>query len=128
MKDFIAKIDGYKTHIGVIAGAILGAVYSLGMVDEATAGVIASIVAAWTGVAIRDAIRKAELTAIEPGELVTACAYRTDDLIRLEEFDDANTHYKTADVFDNAGNLVGYRIIGPRVAEGTQAQRHEGTK
>lgn len=116
MKDLITKLDGYKTHIGVIAGGVLGICFSLGIVDEQTAGVIASIVAAWTGVAIRDAWRKGEFGEVEAGELITAREYRTDDLIRLEEFDAANTTHKVADVFDNAGNLVGYRIIGPRGA------------
>ncbi len=51
-------LSGNKTYIGAISGGLLGIIYSLGYLDDRTAGIIASIITAWTGVAIRSAVAK----------------------------------------------------------------------
>ena len=52
-------LKGKKTIIGSIAGAVLMVAWSLGLIDDATAKMLLGIVAAWTGVSLRLAIREA---------------------------------------------------------------------
>ena len=50
--------SGRKTYLGMIAGGVLGICYMQGWIDDTVAGTAASIIAAWTGVAIRAAWSK----------------------------------------------------------------------
>ena len=58
MERIMKFLNGKKTYLGSIAAGLLGIVWSLGHIDDRTAQFIASIITAWTGVAIRSAIAK----------------------------------------------------------------------
>lgn len=53
-------LSGKKTYLGTIAMGVIGLLYSMDHLDERVAGILASIVGTWTGVAVRSAIGKAE--------------------------------------------------------------------
>jgi hypothetical protein len=65
LRNLLRTLDGKKTYLGIIAGGILGLIWSCGLVTDETAKVIASIIAAWTGVSLRHAIQKAELPPLK---------------------------------------------------------------
>ena len=46
-------INGYKTHIGLIAFGLLGIAYAQGWVDDTAAASIASVVGWWTGMSVK---------------------------------------------------------------------------
>ncbi|MFQ5591312.1 MAG: hypothetical protein ACE5HE_09135 [Phycisphaerae bacterium] len=50
-------LKGKKTMIGSVAAGLLVIAFSLGLIDEKLAGLLAGLVTAWTGVALRLAIR-----------------------------------------------------------------------
>lgn len=52
------KLQGNKTNLGLVAAGVTGVVLSLGWIDEQTAGIVGSIIGAWTGIAIRSAYSK----------------------------------------------------------------------
>ena len=58
MKSLTEWFSGRKVYIGMIAGGCLGIAYAQGWVDDTVAATVASIIAAWTGVAIRAAWSK----------------------------------------------------------------------
>ncbi len=58
MERIMNLLDGKKMYLGSIAAGLLGIFWSLGYVDDKAAQVIASIIAAWTGVAFRSALPK----------------------------------------------------------------------
>lgn len=51
-------LNGNKFHLGMIAGGILGICYAQGWIDEQWAATAASLITAWTGVAVRSAYAK----------------------------------------------------------------------
>gem|GEM_PF-2742479 len=51
-------LSGKKTYLGMIAGGILGLLWSSGLVTDQTAQTLAVLVATWTGVSLRAAIGK----------------------------------------------------------------------
>lgn len=53
-------IDGQKTYLGMITGGLLGICYAQGWIDDQWAMTLASIVTAWTGIAVRSAMTKIE--------------------------------------------------------------------
>lgn len=54
----MAWLKGKKTILGSIAGGLVIVAWSLGLIDQQTAGTLLGIVAAWTGVALRLAIKE----------------------------------------------------------------------
>lgn len=52
-------LSGYKTYIGFIAGGIVGAAWSLGWITDENASAAASLIFAWTGIAMKHAWDKA---------------------------------------------------------------------
>jgi len=53
-----AFLDGRKTYLGMIAGGILGILWSYGLISDDTARLVATIIATWTGISMRAAISK----------------------------------------------------------------------
>lgn len=51
------KIKGYKTYIGMIGLGVLGICTAQGWIDKAMAATLGSILAAWTGVSLRQAMK-----------------------------------------------------------------------
>jgi len=51
-------LDGRKSYIGWIAAGILGLFWSSGLISDEHAKIAASLIATWTGVAMRHAIAK----------------------------------------------------------------------
>jgi hypothetical protein len=54
-------LNGKKTYIGMILLGILGLLWSQGLIGDELAGAVGAILTAWTGVALRHGIKKAEL-------------------------------------------------------------------
>ena len=59
MNRILDWMNGNKTYLGSIGWGVLGIAYSLGWMTEDIAGAVASILTAWTGVALRHAWKKA---------------------------------------------------------------------
>ena len=60
VKQWWEKIDGHKTHLGIALYFVMGGLLYLGMINEKQTMEIGFIITAWTGYAVRDAIRKLE--------------------------------------------------------------------
>ena len=58
MAAIIEFLSGKKTIIGTVLLGVLGILLSLGVIDVELFGVLASLVAIFTGVAVREAIAK----------------------------------------------------------------------
>ena len=58
MAAIIEFLSGKKTIIGTVLLGVLGILLSLGIIDVELFGVLASLVAIFTGVAVREAIAK----------------------------------------------------------------------
>ncbi len=58
MRKLLDLLSGHKTNLGFVALGILGVCYTQGWIDEPTAGVLASLIATWTGVSLRQGIKK----------------------------------------------------------------------
>ena len=58
MTAIIEFLSGKKTIIGTVLLGVLGILLSLGVIDVELFGVLASLVAIFTGVAVREAIAK----------------------------------------------------------------------
>ena len=53
----LSKLKGYKTYIGMIGLGILGICTAQGWIDTAMSATIGSVLAAWTGVSFRQAMK-----------------------------------------------------------------------
>lgn len=53
-------LNGYKTHLGFIVLGLIGIACMQGWISQELAATAASIVGAWTGIAIRSAMKKIE--------------------------------------------------------------------
>lgn len=56
MKNLLTYLEGKKTIIGVIAGAIYSVLISLGVVESSD--IVWTAIGAWTGISYRLAIKK----------------------------------------------------------------------
>lgn len=59
LKALLASLNGRKSYLGVIAGGILGLLWSYGMVSDETAKVAGVLIGTWTGVSFSHAVHKA---------------------------------------------------------------------
>ena len=55
MQQLSQWLQGKKTYLGMIAAGILGILWTCGKITDEQAGIAASIITAWTGIAIRSA-------------------------------------------------------------------------
>ncbi len=53
-------MNGNKTYLGMISAGLLGILYSQGWISDQVAATSASIITAWTGIAVRSAVKKIE--------------------------------------------------------------------
>ncbi len=51
-------LNGNKTYLGMLAGGLLGILWSQGVIDDQWAATAASLITTWTGVSMRHAIAK----------------------------------------------------------------------
>ena len=54
-------LSGYKTYIGAVACGLVGLALTLGWIDEKTAGIAWSVLGTFTGVSLRQAVKKGEI-------------------------------------------------------------------
>ena len=67
LKALLASLNGRKSYLGVIAGGILGLLWSYGLVSEHTTKVAGVLITTWTGISFSHAIHKgAAETAASP--------------------------------------------------------------
>lgn len=62
---FINWLNGKKTVIGAIAGAVLPWLFASGYMDQNDAALLAVLISAWTGVAVGHKIKKGEFKKAE---------------------------------------------------------------
>ena len=58
MKAILNMLSGHKTNLGMVALGILGICWGQGWITEDMAKVIAPLLAAWTGVSLRQGVKK----------------------------------------------------------------------
>lgn len=51
-------LDGKKTYLGFLVYGVLGLLFSMGVLNEQMFGVLISLNTAWTGISVRQAIKK----------------------------------------------------------------------
>ena len=59
LRSLSSFLDGKKTYLGVLVGAGVYFANGMGWVDEATATTAYAVIGAWTGIAFRQAVKKA---------------------------------------------------------------------
>jgi hypothetical protein len=59
LKALLASLNGRKSYLGVIAGGILGLLWSYGLVSDDHTKLYATLITVWTGVSFSHAIHKA---------------------------------------------------------------------
>lgn len=66
MTDFLKSIDGVKTYLGMIAYAAVKIAVVRGWIDASVESWAMPVIYAWTGIAVRSAMKKQENGAQPP--------------------------------------------------------------